>query len=143
MAANLCPFDIPSTILRAVRGEKGQVPRGELSYETDIKSKFWALEPQDVTLPSPHFGHVILGDFPPVLLYQIGKHETRALIDVADDLQSLRDPTLNRSIFKFQGTEISTGRRAYLVPSTPRSAPFDPTLPPPPTLPQPPPPTPT
>ena len=50
------------------------------------KSRFWALELQDVTLPSPHFGHVILGDFSPVLLYQIGKHETRALIDVPDDL---------------------------------------------------------
>lgn len=41
---------------------------------------------RDAVLPSPHFGHVILGGFSPVLLYQIGTHETRALINVPDGL---------------------------------------------------------
>jgi squalene monooxygenase len=51
-----------------------------------VKSKFFALELIDVPLPAPNHGHVILGDAAPVLLYQIGTHETRALIDVPENL---------------------------------------------------------
>jgi squalene monooxygenase len=51
-----------------------------------VKSKFWALELIDVPLPSPNYGHVILGDPAPILLYQIGTHETRALIDVPENI---------------------------------------------------------
>jgi squalene monooxygenase len=51
-----------------------------------VKSKFFALELIDAPLPAPNFGHVILGDAAPILLYQIGTHETRALIDVPDNL---------------------------------------------------------
>lgn len=47
-----------------------------------VKSKFYALELIDADLPQPNFGHVVLGTASPVLLYQIGTHETRALIDV-------------------------------------------------------------
>ncbi|KAK4898600.1 Squalene epoxidase [Elasticomyces elasticus] len=52
------------------------------------RSKFWALELIDARLPMPNHGHVILGDGAPVLLYQIGTHETRALIDVPENLPS-------------------------------------------------------
>jgi len=52
------------------------------------KSKFWALELIDADLPMPNHGHVLLGDGTPVLLYQIGTHETRALIDIPDNLPS-------------------------------------------------------
>ena len=52
------------------------------------KSKFWGLELRDAQLPKPGHGHVILGDGAPVLLYQIGTHETRALVDVPDGLPS-------------------------------------------------------
>ncbi|PPJ54738.1 hypothetical protein CBER1_06872 [Cercospora berteroae] len=52
------------------------------------KSKFWALELIDADLPMPNHGHVLLGDGKPVLLYQIGTHETRALIDIPNDLPS-------------------------------------------------------
>ncbi|KAH6660717.1 squalene epoxidase-domain-containing protein [Truncatella angustata] len=47
-----------------------------------VKSKFYALELIDANLPQPNFGHVVLGTASPVLLYQIGTHETRALVDV-------------------------------------------------------------
>ncbi|OLN88173.1 putative squalene monooxygenase [Colletotrichum chlorophyti] len=47
-----------------------------------IKSKFYALELIDAPMPSPGYGHVVLGKAFPVLLYQIGTHETRALVDV-------------------------------------------------------------
>lgn len=52
------------------------------------RSKFWGLELIDADLPREMYGHVVLGDGAPVLLYQIGTHETRALIDVPDGLPS-------------------------------------------------------
>ncbi|CZR63901.1 related to squalene monooxygenase [Phialocephala subalpina] len=53
-----------------------------------VKSKFYALELIDCPLPVPYHGTVILGDTSPVLLYQIGTHETRALIDIPENLTS-------------------------------------------------------
>lgn len=53
-----------------------------------VKSKFYALELIDCPIPSPNHGIVILGDDSPVLLYQIGTHETRALIDVPENTPS-------------------------------------------------------
>ncbi|KAH6671878.1 squalene epoxidase-domain-containing protein [Halenospora varia] len=53
-----------------------------------VKSKFYALELIDCPLPCPNHGTVILGDSSPVLLYQIGTHETRALIDVPEGLKT-------------------------------------------------------
>ncbi|EFW98636.1 squalene monooxygenase erg1 [Grosmannia clavigera kw1407] len=51
------------------------------------KSKFWALELVDAALPAPKHGHVVLNqEHSPVLLYQIGTHETRALVNVPDGL---------------------------------------------------------
>ncbi|KAB5572033.1 squalene epoxidase-domain-containing protein [Coniochaeta sp. 2T2.1] len=50
-----------------------------------VKSKFYALELIDCPFQPFGFGHVVIGAAPgPVLLYQIGTHETRALIDVPD-----------------------------------------------------------
>lgn len=46
------------------------------------RSKFYALELKDAPLPAPGYGHVIIGNAFPILLYQIGTHETRALFDV-------------------------------------------------------------
>ncbi|KKA28550.1 hypothetical protein TD95_002234 [Thielaviopsis punctulata] len=51
-----------------------------------VRSKFYALELIDCPLPAPNCGHVIIGSASPVLLYQIGTHETRALIDVPEKL---------------------------------------------------------
>lgn len=53
-----------------------------------VRSKFWALELIDADLPMPYHGHVILTDAPPILIYQIGTHETRILIDIPDGLPS-------------------------------------------------------
>ncbi|KAL1391172.1 squalene epoxidase-domain-containing protein [Phyllosticta capitalensis] len=57
-------------------------------HTPQVRSKFFALELIDAELPSPYHGHVVLSDGPPVLLYQIGTHETRALIDVPEGLPS-------------------------------------------------------
>ncbi|KAK4165947.1 squalene epoxidase-domain-containing protein [Cladorrhinum sp. PSN259] len=50
-----------------------------------IRSKFYALELIDCPFPPQGYGHVCIGDASVVLLYQIGTHETRALIDVPLD----------------------------------------------------------
>ena len=60
------------------------------------KSKFFGLELIDADLPRPGYGHVLLGEGAPVLLYQIGTHETRALIDVPEGLQSTK--TINGGV---------------------------------------------
>ncbi|KAI1381731.1 SE-domain-containing protein [Hypoxylon crocopeplum] len=51
-----------------------------------VRSKFYALELLDCELPSPGFGHVVIGAASPVLLYQIGSRETRVLVDVPEKL---------------------------------------------------------
>ncbi|SPO05982.1 related to squalene monooxygenase [Cephalotrichum gorgonifer] len=51
-----------------------------------VRSKFYALELIDCPLPMKGYGHVVIGDTFPVLLYQIGTHETRALVDVPENL---------------------------------------------------------
>lgn len=53
-----------------------------------VKSRFWGLELIDADLPMPNHGHVLISDSPPVLLYQIGTHETRALVDIPEGLDS-------------------------------------------------------
>jgi squalene monooxygenase len=59
-----------------------------ISRSVVSKSRFWGLELIDADLPRPLHGHVILGEGAPVLLYQIGSRETRALVDVPDGLES-------------------------------------------------------
>ena len=59
-----------------------------LAHVPISKSKFWGLELIDAVLPRPLHGHVVLGEGAPVLLYQIGTRETRALVDVPDKLAS-------------------------------------------------------
>lgn len=53
-----------------------------------VRSRFWGLELIDADLPKPHFGHVLLSDKPPILVYQIGTRETRILIDIPENLPS-------------------------------------------------------
>ncbi|KAH9835093.1 Squalene monooxygenase [Teratosphaeria destructans] len=69
----------------------GYASKFRTQFRTDkpvVKSKFFALELIDAQLPAKNHGNVILGDGPPVLLYQIGTHETRALIDIPESLPS-------------------------------------------------------
>lgn len=57
-----------------------------------VKSQFHALELIDCDMPAANYGIVIMGATEPVLLYQIGTHETRALIDIP-----LNTPTASRA----------------------------------------------
>ncbi|OAA64271.1 Squalene epoxidase [Niveomyces insectorum RCEF 264] len=61
------------------------------SHRPVVKSRFFALELIDCPLEPQGFGHVFIDPAAfPVLLYQIGTHETRALIDVPLDLPAAR-----------------------------------------------------
>ena len=59
-----------------------------VQHQPQVRSKFWGLEMIDAELPLPGHGHVILTDAPPILIYQIGTHETRILIDIPEGLPS-------------------------------------------------------
>lgn len=48
------------------------------------KSRFWGMELIDCKLPLSQHGIVNLSNNAPVLLYQIGTHETRVLVDIPD-----------------------------------------------------------
>ncbi|KAL2432469.1 Squalene epoxidase erg1 [Exophiala dermatitidis] len=67
----------------ASKFRKSYIPR-----TPQVKSKFWGMELIDCPLPTPQHGIVVLGQNSPVLLYQIGTHETRVLVDVPEGLPS-------------------------------------------------------
>lgn len=72
----------------AADGYASKLRKEHHPYTPKVKSKFWGLELIDAELPMPYHGHVVLGDGPPVLLYQIGTHETRVLVDIPENLPS-------------------------------------------------------
>lgn len=77
-------FFAPLTI--AADGYNSKFRKNYTTATPVSKSKFWGLElhHEDCPLPLPKHGHVILSESAPVLLYQIGSHETRALIDIPE-----------------------------------------------------------
>lgn len=57
--------------------------RSQYTKHTPVtKSKFWGLELIDADLPSHNLAYGVIGSGPPILIYQIGLHETRILIDI-------------------------------------------------------------
>ncbi|WEW56419.1 Squalene epoxidase [Emydomyces testavorans] len=79
-------FFAPLTVV--ADGYNSNFRKGYLPHTPREKSKFWGLELIDAELPMPFYGHVVLSDNPPILLYQIGTHETRALVDIPQNLPS-------------------------------------------------------
>ncbi|KAI9769579.1 MAG: Squalene epoxidase [Candelina submexicana] len=69
-------------------GYASKFRKAYIKHQPVSRSKFFGLELIDADLPSPNHGHVVLGEGAPVLLYQIGTHETRALVDVPEHLPS-------------------------------------------------------
>ena len=57
---------------------------------------FYSFEIKDLELPLPKHGHVILAKPAPVLMYQIGTHETRVLVDVPGQLPSVANGDLKQ-----------------------------------------------
>lgn len=69
-------------------GYASKFRKAYVPHKPEVRSKFYGLELIDAELPVPNHGHVILSDAPPILIYQIGTHETRILIDVPENLPS-------------------------------------------------------
>ncbi|KAF2270057.1 squalene monooxygenase [Lojkania enalia] len=69
-------------------GYASKFRKEHLPHTPQVRSKFWALELIDADLPAPNHGHVILYDGPPILIYQIGTHETRILVDIPENIPS-------------------------------------------------------
>ncbi|KAK3177314.1 Squalene epoxidase [Lecanicillium sp. MT-2017a] len=95
-----------------------------------FRSKFYALELVDTQLPEPGFGHVIIGKAFPILLYQIGTHETRALFDVptgipeaAPAVGGVRNYLLNHAIPTLPESARPAAIRAMEDGKIPRSMP--------------------
>ncbi|KTW25913.1 hypothetical protein T552_03187 [Pneumocystis carinii B80] len=59
-----------------------------ISKPVIIKSNFVGLILENVTLPMPFYGHVILSNRSPILMYQLSTHHTRILIDLPGKLPS-------------------------------------------------------
>ncbi|PGH18298.1 hypothetical protein AJ79_00637 [Helicocarpus griseus UAMH5409] len=79
-------FFAPLTVI--ADGYASKFRKQYLPTAPQVRSKFWGLELIDAELPRKNFGHVVLPDGPPVLLYQIGTHETRILVDIPENLPS-------------------------------------------------------
>lgn len=67
-----------------------------ISKKPVVRSNFVGLVLKDAVLPNPNHGHVILGANSPVLIYQIGTHDTRILVDVQGKLPSNSSGELKR-----------------------------------------------
>ncbi|PVI06407.1 squalene monooxygenase [Periconia macrospinosa] len=69
-------------------GYNSKFRKAYLPHTPQVRSRFWGLEMIDAELPMPNHGHVFLSDAPPILVYQIGTHETRILVDVPENCAS-------------------------------------------------------
>ncbi|EEH46606.2 squalene monooxygenase [Paracoccidioides brasiliensis Pb18] len=77
-----------ASLIFIVDGYASKFRKQYLTTTPKVKSKFWGLELIDAELPRKNFGHVVLPDGPPILMYQIGTHETRILVDIPENLPS-------------------------------------------------------
>lgn len=92
-------------------GYASKFRKGSTPYIPVSKSKFWGLELIDADLPRPGHGHVLIGNGAPVLLYQIGTHETRALVDIPDGTDTA----------SMQNGGVKGHLRNVVLPSLPKS----------------------
>jgi squalene monooxygenase len=69
-------------------GYASKFRKSYIHHTPRVKSKFWGMELIDCQIPTTYHGNVVLGDNSPILLYQIGSHETRVLVDVPEGLPS-------------------------------------------------------
>ncbi|KAI8820836.1 squalene epoxidase-domain-containing protein [Fimicolochytrium jonesii] len=80
------------------------------------KSQFVGMILEDCPLPYPNHGHVILADPSPILLYQIGTHDTRILIDIPGKLPSSSTGALQTYLTTHIAPQLpATLRSAFLT----------------------------
>lgn len=94
-------------------GSFSKFRREFISTPVKVRSHFVGLILKDAVMPTKNHGHVILGDHPPILVYQIGEHETRMLVDVQGKLPSVGNGDLKHHL----ETVVSTSIPDCLLPS--------------------------
>ncbi|KAG0162978.1 Squalene epoxidase [Apophysomyces sp. BC1034] len=72
----------------------------------DVRSHFVGFVMKDLQLPLPHHGHVVLAKPAPVLMYQIGTHDTRVLVDVPGQLPSVSNGDLKKYLLEVVAPEL-------------------------------------
>lgn len=82
--ANICQYFAHLTII--ADGHASNFRSNFNKRKPVAKSRFWALELIDAKLPDQHRAYGVIGSGPPVLIYQIGTHDTRILIDIPNEL---------------------------------------------------------
>lgn len=91
-------------------------------HQPRVKSRFWGLEMIDAKLPTPYHGHVLIGDGAksgPVLMYQIGARETRALIDIPEHVAAAASAAAQSSGDNGALAGIKSHMRNVVLPSLP------------------------
>ncbi|EPS38556.1 hypothetical protein H072_7663 [Dactylellina haptotyla CBS 200.50] len=75
-------------------GCKSNIRSEFITKQVQVKSNFFGLELIDTKMPLKNHGIVCLSNRAPVLIYQIGTHETRALVDIQGKAPSQADGSL-------------------------------------------------
>ncbi|TPX35854.1 hypothetical protein SmJEL517_g01732 [Synchytrium microbalum] len=89
--------------------------RKQINPEKDplLKSNFVGIILHDCPLPYPSYGHVVLAKPSPILLYQIGTHDTRILVDIPGKVPSAG----NGELKEYMKTTVSTQLPLAIQPS--------------------------
>ncbi|TPX64129.1 hypothetical protein SpCBS45565_g06111 [Spizellomyces sp. 'palustris'] len=67
-----------------------------IDKDVTCTSNFVGFILENCVLPNPNHGHVVLAQPSPILLYQIGRNETRILVDIPGKLPSVSNGDLKR-----------------------------------------------
>ena len=70
-----------------------------ITKQVQVYSNFVGFVLKDCEMPYKNYGHVILSDPSPILLYQIGTHETRILVDIPGTMPSSSNGDLTVRVF--------------------------------------------
>ncbi|KAK6532866.1 Squalene epoxidase, variant 2 [Arthrobotrys megalospora] len=87
----ICYF---ASLTVAADGCKSNIRSDFIPRQVQIRSHFFGLELIDTKMPLKNHGIVVLSNRAPVLIYQIGTHETRALVDIQGKPPSQTDGSL-------------------------------------------------
>ncbi|KAI8590898.1 squalene epoxidase-domain-containing protein [Geranomyces variabilis] len=77
-----------------------------ITKDVTSASNFVGFVLKDCQLPHPNHGHVVLAKPSPVLLYQIGTHDTRILVDVPGKLPSISNGDLSTYLRTHIGPQL-------------------------------------
>ncbi|TPX59834.1 hypothetical protein PhCBS80983_g02218 [Powellomyces hirtus] len=77
-----------------------------ITKDVTSKSNFVGFVLKDCQLPHPNHGHVVLANPSPILLYQIGTHDTRILVDIPGKLPSISNGDLHAYLENHIGPQL-------------------------------------